>query len=520
MTSRGRVLVIAIQEATMDLIAPWAEDGTLPTFKKMIASGACGTIRGTEPLTTPHSWANILTGKGGGRHGVFDFWQRDDRGRFHPTNRASMREKPVWSLLDQHGLKSAIINAPLTFPPEAAGGFMVAGSDAPGITRAIAAPPEIYDQITKRFGRYRPNAVFPGGRKKSDYLGLFERETSRQTDVCAHLLRNNDWDFGLVYFVDAAMAQHYFWSDMDSGDAGNPYRNILKTAYRCLDHSVARLSAVAGPEATVFVVSECGAGPIRYGVQINSWLQQEGFLSWKKAHSSGTRNRSGWIRSAVRSWARRAQNLAKRHVPEPVRSWLNQRLPGLKGAQGDRANHSIDWAHTRAFSQGKEGGLFINLKGRDPHGIVAPGSEYEAVRQAVIDRLGGLRDPETGENAVTRVCRREELFDGPMTNLAPDLFIEWRDDMYMPAEQEQDRDKVFVTRWRKGMTWPTSGSHRLEGVLIASGPQIRPGTQVSDATIFDLLPTWLRLLGQPVPEGLEGHVIDGICSRADVEMTR
>ena len=105
---------------------------------------------------------------------------------------------------------------------------MVAGSDAPGITRAIAAPPEIYDQITKRFGRYRPNAVFPGGRKKSDYLGLFERETSRQTDVCEHLLRNNDWDFGLVYFVDAAMAQHYFWSDMDSGMRAIPTATSCK----------------------------------------------------------------------------------------------------------------------------------------------------------------------------------------------------------------------------------------------------------------------------------------------------
>ena len=202
-----------------------------------------------------------------------------------------------------------------------------------------------------------------------------------------------------------------------------------------------------------------------------------------------------------------------------MRFWLNQHLPGLNGPQGDGANRSIDWAHTRAFAQGKEGSLFINLKGRDPHGIVAPGSEYEAVRQAVIDRLGGLRDPDTGESAVTRVCRREELFDGPMTNLAPDLFIEWRDDMYMPAEQEQERDKVFVTRWRKGMTWPTSGSHRLDGVLIASGPQIRPGTQVSGATIFDLLPTWLRLLGQPVPQDLAGRAIDEICSRADLEVT-
>jgi predicted AlkP superfamily phosphohydrolase/phosphomutase len=520
MSRRDRVLVIALQEATLDLIRPWAENGTLPALKKMMAGGACGTIGGMEPLTTPHSWANILTGKAAGHHGVFDFWQRDSRGQFNPTSRLSLREKPVWTLLEEQGVKSAFINVPLTYPPEAAGGFMVSGLEAPGITRAIAAPPEIYDQITRRFGSYRPNAIFPGGRKKSDYLGLFERETSRQAEVYAHLLSTNDWDFGMVYFVDAAMAQHYFWADMASGDEANPYRNVLKTAYRCLDEAIARLTAIAGAEATVFVVSECGAGPMRYGVQINTWLQQEGFLSWKRSDASGPRNLPGRVRSTLRSCAKAGKALAKRHVPESLRFWLNQHLPALKGGQADSANKAIDWARTRAFVQGKEGSLFINLRGRDPHGIVSPGAEYESVRWAIIDRLMQLRDPDTGQSAVTRVYRREELFDGPMTYLAPDLFIEWRDDMYMPSEQEGERDKVFVTRWREGMSWPTSGSHRLEGVLIATGPQIRPGTQVSGATIHDLLPTWLSLLELPIPDGLEGRAIEGISCQTPSEISR
>jgi predicted AlkP superfamily phosphohydrolase/phosphomutase len=507
---RTRVLVIAVQEATLDLIRPWAEDGTLPTLKKMMDGGICGAILGIEPLTTPHSWGNILTGKGAGRHGVFDFWQRDNSGRFAPTSRASLREKPVWTLLNERGLKPAILNVPLSFPPEPAGGFMVSGLEAPGITRAIAAPSEIYDQITQRFGRYRPDAAFPGGRQKSDYLGLFERETARQAEIYAHLLSHNDWDFGMVYFVDAAMAQHYFWADMVSGDAANPYQNVLKTAYRCLDDAIARLTAAAGPEATVFVVSECGAGPIRYGVQINTWLQREGFLSWKRSASSDAGSLSRRMRSALGTGAKAGRALAKRHLPESMRFWLNQHLPALKGSPADSANKAVDWTRTRAFAQGKEGSLFINLEGRDPHGIVAPGAEYEAVRQEIIVRLGELRDPDTGQKAVTRVCRREELFQGPMTDRAPDLFIEWRDDMYMPAEQEGERDKIFVTRYRAGMSWPTSGSHRIDGVLIATGPRIQPGTRVSGATIFDLLPTWLRVLEQTLPDGLEGRVIDGI----------
>jgi predicted AlkP superfamily phosphohydrolase/phosphomutase len=326
--------------------------------------------------------------------------------------------------------------------------------------------------------------------------------------VYAHLLSTNDWDFGMVYFVDAAMAQHYFWADMASGDVANVYRDVLKTAYRCLDEAIARLTAVAGAGATVFVVSECGAGPLRYGVQINTWLQQEGLLSWKTSAASANPFRR--VRSALSRWPREGKTLAKRHVPESIRFWLNQYFPALKGSQADNANKGIDWSKTQAFAQGKESNLFINLRGRDPHGIVAPGSEYRAIQQKIIDRLGELRDPDTGESAVTRVYRREELFSGPMINLAPDLFVEWRDDMYMPTEQPGDRDKVFVTRYRDGMSWPTSGSHRLEGVLIASGPRIRQGAEVSGATTFDLLPTWLNLLGQPLPDGLEGRLIPGV----------
>lgn len=518
MTAPGRVLVIALQEATLDLIRPWAEDGALPVLKAMMDSGICGDIAGVEPLSTPHSWGNILTGKGAGYHGVFDFWQRDNSGRFNPTSRTSLREKPVWTLLDEGGLKSAILNLPLSYPPEAAGGFMVSGLEAPGITRSIAAPPEIYDQIIRRFGKYRPAAVFPGGRQKADYLGLFERETSRQAEVYAYLLSRNEWDFAMVYFVDAAMAQHYFWADMASGDASNPYRDILKTAYRCLDDAIGRLMAAAGPQATVFVVSECGAGPIRYGVQINSWLHREGFLGWKRSAPAGPI--SSQARLAFSQWSDMGKAFAKRHAPESIRSWLKQYVPALKGSQADNSSKAIDWSRTRAFAQGKEGSLFINLKGRDPHGIVAPGAEYDAVRQEIVDRLGELRDPDTGGRAVTRVSRREDLFRGPMIEMAPDLFIEWRDDMYMPAEQTGERDKVFVTRYRDGMSWPTSGSHRLEGVIIASGPGIRPGTRLSGATTFDLLPTWLQLLGQPLPEGLQGRPLDGVVGTPSTEKIR
>jgi predicted AlkP superfamily phosphohydrolase/phosphomutase len=159
------------------------------------------------------------------------------------------------------------------------------------------------------------------------------------------------------------------------------------------------------------------------------------------------------------------------------------------------------------YSRGKEGEVYVNLKGRDPEGIVEPGAEYEALRDAIIERLSKLIDPATGKSAVDRVYRREELYEGPNVSSTPDLIIAWRDTAYQPTESDRDRDAVFVERWREYMEWPTTGSHRVDGIFFAAGPGIVPNQQINNAGIADLMPTWLKTLGQPAPETLEGRVL-------------
>ncbi len=90
---------------------------------------------------------------------------------------------------------------------------------------------------------------------------------------------------------------------------------------------------------------------------------------------------------------------------------------------------------------------------------------------------------------------------------APDLIVDWSDAAYMMTERGRSKNDVFMERWRKGMSWPTSGSHRYDGVLIAAGPGISAGNDIGHASHFDLLPTWLDIIGQPIPAGLKGRVL-------------
>jgi predicted AlkP superfamily phosphohydrolase/phosphomutase len=499
-----RVLVVCLGEATMDLLEPWANDGRLPAVQRLLREGARGRLRSQVPLITPQLWGTIVTGRSPGEHGIFDFWQRGPDGRFREVDGSKLRATPIWSHLTQRGRPSGVLNLPFTYPPSPIDGFMISGEDAPAPHPSIAHPPDLYGEVVRRFGRYRLKDIFPGGRQKSDYLTLVSEDVEKQTDVFAHLLATRPWDFGMVFYGATAITQHYFWSDMTAPDPSNPYRNVIETAYRSVDRAIGRLVEVAGKDAVVFLVSDCGAGPLRSGVQIDTVLERHGLLR-RRDHvmRSGSRAMIGTLRKDLQGW------LTRLHL-DSLYYGVN-RLAKLKSwVQGYLRGSDIDWGSTLAFSRGKEGDIFVNLAGRDPHGIVAPGAEYERVRDRVVAAFEQLVDPGTGERAVSRVHRREELYSGPMTEWAPDLVVEWRDCAYMPTESERDKDSVFVERWREYMNWPTSGAHRLDGLIVAHGPGIRRNARVDGASILDLMPTWLACLGEPPPPGLEGRVLSDL----------
>jgi predicted AlkP superfamily phosphohydrolase/phosphomutase len=512
----SRVLVIGLAEATLDLILPWAQAGRLPTFQRLIEKGVHGPLRSRIPMITPQMWGTVFTGTAAGRHGAFDFWQRGENGKFGEINGSALRQEPVWQMLGAHGLSSGIVNMPFTFPPQPLNGYLIAGEDAPGAHRCIASPPGLYDEITARFGRYRLKDIFPGGREKSDYLTLPREDVERQTGVLEFLLSEHPTDFFMAFYSATAICQHYFWSDMLSKDGDNPYRDVVETAYRALDAAIDRLMQAAGPDARVFVISECGAGPLQSGVNLNAWLAREGFLVPRDAGHGRqpVTLRENRLRTAVAGARKQVQGMLRRQLPKSLYYMTNRYLGGIKArVQSYVVNSGVDWSRTRAFSRGKEGNIYINLKGRDPRGSVEPG-EYDRVCEAIVERLYALVDPATGKPAVDKVYRAADLYAGPLQDMAPDLTIAWRDKLYCTHEGRRDGSSVFVTRWREYMNWPTSGGHRPDGILFATGPGIHRGRRIEGAGIEDLAPTWLQAFNRPLPEHLEGRVISGLFESA------
>ena len=186
----------------------------------------------------------------------------------------------------------------------------------------------------------------------------------------------------------------------------------------------------------------------------------------------------------------------------------------MEGAVGSFGN--IDWSATKAYCSeilAAPPSVWINTKGDKPFGIVSE-EEYEPLLREISEKIGGLKDPRTGEPIVSRVYRRDELFHGPFAQEAPDLMLDWWSEKAFSTKTSfpEDSDKPVIEILPrgpvKGPEW--GGTHRKDGVLIARGKSVKAGTQVEGARLRDLAPTLLYLLGQKVPDDMDGRVLTEI----------
>jgi len=161
----------------------------------------------------------------------------------------------------------------------------------------------------------------------------------------------------------------------------------------------------------------------------------------------------------------------------------------------------IDWSRTQAVSGSPASeGVYVNLKGREPHGVVEPGQPYETLRDRLAAELLALRDPNTGEPVVQAVYRREELYDGPFLDLLPDLVFDLGDGPYLAS------DAPMAARILEPLPPDLlQGRHRSTGVLAAAGAGISAGRRIEGARIVDVAPTVLYALGLPIPDDMDGR---------------
>jgi predicted AlkP superfamily phosphohydrolase/phosphomutase len=165
----------------------------------------------------------------------------------------------------------------------------------------------------------------------------------------------------------------------------------------------------------------------------------------------------------------------------------------------------FDWSKSVAFV-GYQGDLWLNERGREPRGIVAPDARPQLLDQ-ISHELGALEDPSSGDHVFARVYRREEIYSGPAFDMAPDLMLDSWSAGYRVAPGREPTDGTIVEPAAlAGVDAPWSADHRPEGIFVAAGPHIVSGS-AERLSLYDVCPTVLALLESAVPEGLDGRVV-------------
>lgn len=494
-----RMMVIGLDGATFDVLKPMMADGKMPNLKKFIESGTHGILDSTVPPITPAAWTTFMTGKGPGRHGIIDFEKYDvSTGKLSFNSSLEIHERTLWQILSDKNKRVGVIGVPMTYPPYPVNGFLVSGFETPGTDVQFTHPPELKDELLKLCPDYSYRThwrrkTLGGDELFKTNLEHITRSFDQGLTLATQFGDRYGWDVLMVMYKLVDNLLHKTWRYLDARTAGRwPQRAAwVADCFRHLDDVLGQLFEYAAKnKASVMIMSDHGHGSLEGKAQPNLLLKQWGYLV---------------IKSSLTQARRRAEKV--------INQTLGRTRKRFESNLGIEKDIVLDWSKTRAcvMHAGMNGFLYISLKGRQPDGIVEP-DDYEKLRDELKERFLGVTCPGRDGRPISvfsEVHKPEELYN-----------CRREDQPWMPDLLLVPHPGLAVVRKIRGgrpVVWSRlnhmEGTHRQEGIFAAGGVNIRSGQQIH-ANIADVTPTLLAAMGLPVPDDMEGRVLDELFETA------
>lgn len=385
-----KVVVIGLDGASSDFMQRCIDKADLENIRTLKAEGSFNTMNSTLPPLTPSGMSSFLTGTDPGDHGVYGFEKRNMLD--YETSTVNSLNLDT-TLPEETDGKSVMINVPMTYPAREINGVMVSGF--PGSTSgSYVHPPTLKKDLEERNYSVTTAGTFGGGEElEREVFNTFETRKKVSLDYMDRF----DWDFFMVMFTGDARLMHFSEPSCEGA---------IKDYYQELDGFVGEVNERTDENTTVILTSNHGFTELDKKMYMYTFLKEHGYLQPKQPEYT----------------IHRFQDFAG-NILSKLGLDSGGEISG-RASFSDEYMDEVDWDKTKAYTGGfYNGQIFINLKGREPNGVVKQ-ENYEEVRSNIIEDLKQLEDPETGEKVVENVYRKEEIYDGERMDEVPDIIIE------------------------------------------------------------------------------------------------
>lgn len=470
--SETKVLLIGIDGLTWRVINPLVRENRLPDTAKLIKRGVYGNLESLDPSLSPLLWTSIATGKRPEKHDIWG-WDTYEKRKSGPVPFRSFhrKTKAIWNILSENGKSVGVCNWLITWPPEKVNGFMVPfywDWTEPSQGLDLFYPRELVSELpqTKREEYFRNLKI---NSEQDEWLGDFNYELSLVSKISSYLQNKEKVDFFTLYLEGLDPIQHKFWKFMEPEHFDRKiwnlteeniakYKNVIRDSYEQTDQLLGQLLNRIDEDTVVIVVSDHGFRPVTGlpGVRIDfdKILEKVGLLKFK---------------------------------------------PNSK---------EVDLSQTKAYSFKPCLGvtrIYVVINVVDKNS-----SEFKQLRSQLVDLVSNIRNP-GGETVFEEVNEKVNLDEAYADKV--DLIIDQTETTFIGEgdkpiyiyEKKYPLDSFII---ESPSLKDVSGGHdKYDGVIIIAGRNIKKGVGITDATLLDITPTILYLMGLPVAKDMDGKVL-------------
>lgn len=541
---KNPVIAIGLDAADPALIEKWMSQGHLKNLRRLREQGAYGRLKTFEAYRAETPWTTFLTGCSPQKTG---YWSPI---KYYENNYSIevveaynfAEHQPFYALGEER--RVAIFDMPQAPLSDQVKGLQVLawGAHSPQ-TPSHSQPASLFQEIVNKHGEHpalrNDGANILNLESMERLQKKLETGISRRSTICQDLLQQEPWDLFLTIFGETHSAGHYFWhlSQPDHPLYESMGKNLsadpLLEVFEAIDQAIGGILTKAPENAHVIVFAAHGMGTnvmdipsmvflpeflYRFSFPDKLGLAPHKLGSTLKPPLVELTKKLGWVRALWNS----------KHESNPIKGFLRRHLPPryfdrLEPFLGSSPQPDLMspfklyeqsqpecfqpavwykhlWPQMKAFAlpSFSEGYIRINLQGRESQGIVPP-SEYNAVCDELIEKLYRLKDARTGQPMVKDIIRmRQEATDRDPKLPDADLVVTWQEQCVTDIVDSPDMGRIGPIPFLR------TGSHRSDGFILASGPNIEAGSDLPAGHSLDLAPTILNLMGAPIPEHFEG----------------